>query len=612
MNCTHCGNEKRYSQCCGLKVSSKAWTGVAKKIVVQNALDHLQNAVQAGNAVLANKLITTLQSKCTGNNRLTYLQGLHAWQGGNVPQAYALVKQAFLRNYTPQQLVVNLAKLASLKDDHPFALALASRFIDPLNAQPALLRVAFDIADAANNDELRFKYAKLLIQHQPHDRVNWLNLIHASDNTEGPASAIFWCSEALAVFSQDAIFHFTLASLLERTNQVSAAQDAVFKGSALSEDDTLGLIVQSRLFRRGQRYEDALACIERCNLSALSPDVLETYHAECVLVYRAINQIKQALSHANQMHNVRPVGNYQHQSQSVEEYLAAVEKFDDEALMPLRDSETELSPLFIIGFPRCGSTLLEKLLFNHYDTIQTDECVAIERAEQCFAKHVGCPWWLASQSTITDDLRNSLHAELSHWYHASQKSSMHANTVDKGDTLGPLIDKNLTNITRLPLVSALFPEAPIIKMCRHPLDTVISCFLNKFIPTQSWHSDIERVAAHYVRVHNHWHKIKQRLKNPFIELVYEDVAESGGLTDVCLQFTDQHWQAVKRRTNFEIATPFTTRTASYSQVEKPVDQASIQFGQPYIEHIPDSILTLLQPCIDDWKALRAIKGEAHA
>lgn len=603
MKCENCRNTKRFSLCCGRKISSKAWTGIAKKVTVKDSLQQMQSAIQQGNLALAERISQTLQEKCVGNNQLYYLSGLIYWQRGNITKAYSLVKLAYEHDYYVQQVKVNLAKLSSLSGHHKQALKLVKSFIDSTSTQVMLLQVAFDIAKAAEDSQAALYYVGLLVKHAPEDKQHWQDCIALFDECGDPRSGIKTSINALKSFPDEPRFYFNLASLSERINDIEASTNAVRKGLTLAPNDVFGVIIKSRLLRRQEKFTEAQVLLDKCDNANLDKEMRRLYYAECVLNHRARKQSRLALSCADKMHATSRHSEYERTLASVISYYQSIERFNADTLSQLSSVQTDLSPLFIIGFPRCGSTLVEKLIFECYQSIQTDECIAFEEVEKHIYEELAHPWWDTKQSALIEPLAQSLFVRLASVYYSTQKNEGFTPTRPQ-----PLIDKNLTNLTRLPLVSGFFPNAPIVKLIRHPLDTVVSCYLSNFSDQHLWQKNLLSVAEHFVRQEHHWQSIKHTLTNPVLELVYENVVAYSGLTESAHHFIGQHWKGTNRRRENEKTASFQTQTASYSQVEKPVNQRSILFSDEYIEHIPQNVIDVLQPFIEQWQICRENQG----
>jgi tetratricopeptide (TPR) repeat protein len=135
---------------------------------------------------------------------------------------------------------------------------------------------------------------------------------------------------------------------------------------------------------------------------------------------------------------------------------------------PLASPSMLQSPVFVIGFPRSGTTLLEQMLDAHPDFRSMDErgyvYQLIERME-----HAGQRYPQDLADLAQDD--------------ADQLRAIYWRLVERTlPELGRrrLVDKNPLNMLCLPMILRLFPDANIILCIRHPCDVLLSCSMQSF------------------------------------------------------------------------------------------------------------------------------------
>jgi tetratricopeptide (TPR) repeat protein len=171
------------------------------------------------------------------------------------------------------------------------------------------------------------------------------------------------------------------------------------------------------------------------------------------------------------------------------------------------------NPVFVVGFPRSGTTLLEQMLDAHPDFRSMDERAFIhELTERMEMVGQHYPADLANLTrTDTDQLR-----------------AVYARMVGKvlPDLGGKrLVDKNPLNMLCLPMIMRLFPAAPIILCLRHPCDVLLSCYLQPFRSPayMVMCSSLQRLAEGYVQAFEQWQKHIQVFKPHLLEWRYESV-----------------------------------------------------------------------------------------
>lgn len=232
------------------------------------------------------------------------------------------------------------------------------------------------------------------------------------------------------------------------------------------------------------------------------------------------------------------------------------------------------SPIFVVGFPRSGTTMLEQMLDAHSGLASMDERpfmqAVAERLQQhglLYPEHL----WKLSENDV-EELRQY------YWQ-----------LVSRAVTLAPgqrIVDKNPLNLLHLPLIVRMFPKAPIILALRHPCDVILSCYMQNFRSPgfQVLCSSLERLTRGYVNAMRFWVHHEALLKPHVLRLRYEDLL-------------DDFEPMVKRIGDFigvEDATPLLRfhehaqqkgfiSTPSYSQVTQPPNKRAVGRWKRYAE-----------------------------
>jgi tetratricopeptide (TPR) repeat protein len=246
------------------------------------------------------------------------------------------------------------------------------------------------------------------------------------------------------------------------------------------------------------------------------------------------------------------------------------------------------SPVFVIGFPRSGTTLLEQMLDAHPDFQSMDErgyvYQLIERMEHAGQRYP------ADLADLTQQEADQLRAV--YW-------RLVGHTLpDLGQRR--LIDKNPLNMLCLPMILRLFPDACIVLCIRHPCDVLLSCSMQAFRSPafRAMCSSLSRLARGYTEAFEqccgHLEVFKPRVLEWRYETVVADpgaaVARLGDFLEVTDASPMMDFAGNARRKQF-IATP------SYAQVIQPVNSVAVGRWQAYREHF-EPVLPILQPWIE--------------
>ena len=263
---------------------------------------------------------------------------------------------------------------------------------------------------------------------------------------------------------------------------------------------------------------------------------------------------------------------------------------DDIALWESAGISTEGSPIFVVGFPRSGTTLLEQMLDAHPLLQSMDEQPFLLRAiARVTDQGIGYPTELGKLSgSDLNDIR------VSYW-----------DAVRNRVPLAPdrrLVDKNPMNMVLLPIIGRLFPNAPIILAIRHPCDTVLSCFLQHFRSDLALLGrDLTALARSHSRAFGYWYSQWSLLRPDTHELRYERLTTDFAteVDRLCAFLQLPRHEAMLSPGEHARAKGFIS-TPSYAQVIEPVNARSVGRWKHYERHFGSEVLALLMPWIERW------------
>ncbi|MGH6662826.1 MAG: sulfotransferase, partial [Rhodospirillales bacterium] len=225
-------------------------------------------------------------------------------------------------------------------------------------------------------------------------------------------------------------------------------------------------------------------------------------------------------------------------------------------------------PVFIVGMPRSGTTLVEQIAASHPKVAgrgEIDLIRVLAGADPAAAAGLDEARLKAMAATYLDRLRMD------------------------ADKAIRITDKTPFNFLHLGLIQVLFPNARAVHCVRDPLDTGFSCWRQNFAATHAWAcdlADIGRTMRAYRRLMDHW---RRELKLPMLEVRYEDLIDnqkktSRGLIgfldlpwdDACLKF-HKSGRAVLTASNWQVRKPLydtaVGRAKRYDKFLAPLKQA---------------------------------------
>ncbi|MCW8840763.1 MAG: sulfotransferase, partial [Gammaproteobacteria bacterium] len=251
----------------------------------------------------------------------------------------------------------------------------------------------------------------------------------------------------------------------------------------------------------------------------------------------------------------------------------------------------EEGPIFVVGFPRSGTTMVEQILASHPNIVAGDEMHAV-------AQLAGeTPQRLKSKSPYPeclDTLTGTQGERLVQGLRDSFTRMVQLHGVMEPGK-GRYTDKTPLNETHLGLLHLLFPEAPLVHLIRHPLDVVLSSFFNDVRHGGHFASRLEDTARHYAMTMDMVQQYRDELDLNYLPLRYEDlVDEQETNTRKLLEFVGEPWHegCLEFHRNKREA-----RTASYAQVKEKLYTRSRFRYKNYRAHL-DSIIPILEPHIE--------------
>lgn len=392
----------------------------------------------------------------------------------------------------------------------------------------------------------------------------------------------------------------TLVNVLERLNRLDAARSAMHRLKASLKADRVDpdvLLAEAVLAQRGGRHDDAhhlLSVGLREHTEFSSRHNLLFPLAESLDALGRYDEAFAALTeaHRSQVAYLKTVlgKNPADESATISLTKHGTAR-EDRARWSDQDSPPQAdSPIFIVGFPRSGTTLLEQTLDAHPQLVSMDEQPFLRRAAdqmQSFALE-----YPAELGKLTADQLQRLRAE--YWQRVEKKTQLQAGQR--------LVDKNPFNLLRLPLIRRLFPNAQTVLIIRHPCDVLFSCFAQHFrAPDLAMLCrDLPTLADGYRRSIDYWYEQLPLLQAATYELQYETfVGDFPAQVRRLTEFLELPWDdallapADHARRKGYISTP------SYSQVVEPVSNKPVGRWKNYERHF-QSVLPELESYFRRW------------
>ncbi len=199
----------------------------------------------------------------------------------------------------------------------------------------------------------------------------------------------------------------------------------------------------------------------------------------------------------------------------IEMYRAFGSMFTKEWLAKGDKGHDDPSPVFIIGQPRTGTTLVERIITSHSKVHSAGE---LRQFETCIRR----------LADYREPNRNSAKfAELAATVDCEKLGKAYMLTTEKmRGSLPRFVDKLPPNYLYLPLILKALPNAKIIHLTRNPMDACFSSFKQLFAEAYPHSYDQGEMARHHARYFHLMTLWRERFAGQFFEIAYEDVARN--------------------------------------------------------------------------------------
>ena len=254
------------------------------------------------------------------------------------------------------------------------------------------------------------------------------------------------------------------------------------------------------------------------------------------------------------------------------------------------DNDVTISPVFLVGFPRSGTTLMDTILRSHSK---------IEVLEEK-------PTVVAAKAAIRKNGYNEIHNNIFPIDILSEAKAAYIKEFRKyiksSDTSSVYIDKLPLNLIEVPLINQLFPATKFILALRHPFDTILSCWMQDFEINAAMANmvDLDRIVDLYC-VAMETFKICRSEYNLNVHTIrYEDLLEDlKGESSALLTFLDLTWETNMEDYRATALKRGRINTPSYSQVSQPIYKEAKYRWVNYKEYL-DKYSDQIEPWIQEF------------
>ena len=386
-------------------------------------------------------------------------------------------------------------------------------------------------------------------------------------------SALDASAKAATLAPQDAGIMASRAWVLEAAGELDQAWEILQRVIAANYAPTMVVSLYGRMARRRGEQQNAMVLVHQLlssdKISNIDRAGLQFTAADLLDGLGRYDEAFLHAAHGNAM--LRPTYYPEVHEASVDRLI---QYFTSEKIRCLpRASYRSEKPVFIVGMPRSGSSLVEQILASHPQVFGAGELDFMFRVV-----------------SGTLDMLGAAEADYPHCLDGlsiDQANGMAQIYLEPLIALNPaaarITDKMPLNFLHLGVIQLLLPDARIIHCRRNPLDTCLSCHMTAFTTGNDFKYDLTHLGQFHRlqdRIMAHW---KQVLDVPILDVQYEDVvADQEGQSRRMIEFIGLPWD--DRCLQFH-ETRRSVATASVVQVRTPIYKSSLARWRNYEKHL---------------------------
>jgi tetratricopeptide (TPR) repeat protein len=361
------------------------------------------------------------------------------------------------------------------------------------------------------------------------------------------------------------------ASLLDSDDQAAFDTASLLSEAARASGE--GAVVYAEACEKTGRIDEAAEVLERLMPDgACAPQERAMARFKLARLYEKLERFDEAFSLASLANEeTRRVFDPASFLRTIDSFLQGWTREAVGAIPPITCTGTR--PVFIVGMPRSGTTLIEQVLAAHPTVSPGGETDVLPDLIRRMPDALDAPPF-----QLVSSVESLTKAKL-----GSYRRSYQQRLREKAAGNPVITDKDLHNFLHLGFIAAAFPDARVIHCQRDPMDSCLSSYFTQFVGAMTYSHDFDHLAAVHSaseKLMTHWMGV---LDLPIMQLRYEEIVtdpephirkviDHAGLEwhDDCLTFYEHDRIAM---------------TASADQVRRPIYTSSVSRAAKFAAHL---------------------------
>ena len=388
-----------------------------------------------------------------------------------------------------------------------------------------------------------------------------------------------------------------LMDLFERTNQNEKLEKTISEANIKFNNNFVIQLFYGKYLYKLEKYSKAIEILEKIKFSE---NQLNREESKCLILaksYEKIGNYEKSFEYFKITNNINKSVknkniNKNNTLKIINERVNFLKEINNTKWISPNIENSDEKPIFMVGFPRSGTTLLDTILRSHPLIDVIEEKPNITNLIKSISKFTN------NKIENIKNIKNEEIKELRMSYFKDRDKYIN----DKNNSK-IYIDKMPLNIVHIAEIIRVFPNAKFIVSIRHPHDCVLSCYMQSFKLNDAMSNflDIKDASNLYHQVMSLWTKYIEIFDFEHHEIKYEHIVSNFDETvKKVLNFLELDWsnnvldfyKTAEKRTL--ISTP------SYDQVNKPIYSKSVFKWKNYEKNLSE-VIPILKPWLEKFK-----------
>ncbi|MAM04469.1 MAG: hypothetical protein CMD06_00730 [Flavobacteriales bacterium] len=406
----------------------------------------------------------------------------------------------------------NLASIALQKSQIDLALQLSKKAYE-VEPSSTMAYTTYGIALSRKNNipdlKKSIKYFQKAIELEPNNPDAYANLAGVQYHNNLVEESKKSCEKALAINPNHAIALQNLATYMQ-ANGNKEETEKLYKRILLNRPDNGGIFKDyAHHFNCSSEDDIVKKVINTYNAKKINKKDLSYIAFGLFHIYDREKEYDVAFNYLNEANELHSQTLNIEMNSKLETFNKVINTYTPEFFEKVGSGGCEdKDPIFIVGLPRSGTTLVEQILSSHSKVYGAGEIMALNDTLERYQ---------LNYSTL-EQIDQKLRIEIGQEYIKTIRSFA---SNGAGTEKQFITDKIPQNFIFLGMINLILPNAKIIHIKRNPLDNCISLYSHAFIGGQDYSYNLKNIAVYYnnyVKLMDHWKRV---LPNKFYDLSYD-------------------------------------------------------------------------------------------